>query len=219
LKILGIDVCTGFCSVAVVDGGTLRVLKHEPMIRGHAERLAPMVSEVCDEAGIAPTDFDGIAVTTGPGSFTGARLGVSFARGLAMATGIPAVGVTVFEALAAGHGGEVIIALDGKNGSFLLQRLTNGHPATEPAEFLPEAIADISSDSPFAIIGPAAAALFAMLAIGTQNRATLPTANDVTAQTVALLGTAKLQIDRPELPAPLYLRPADAKPQAIVSLS
>ena len=71
------------------------------MDRGQAERLLPMLEEMLAEAGVGWRDLDGIGVVTGPGNFTGVRLAVAAARGLALALGIPAVGVTVFEALAA----------------------------------------------------------------------------------------------------------------------
>jgi tRNA threonylcarbamoyladenosine biosynthesis protein TsaB len=74
------------------------------MSRGQAERLAPMVSEGAREARVAFADIDRIAVTTGPGSFTGVRVGLSFARALALALGKPCLGVSTLEALALEEG-------------------------------------------------------------------------------------------------------------------
>lgn len=98
--VLGIDTALDACSVAIVrDGETLAQIS-EQMNRGQAERLAPMVREAAAQAGVSFNQFDRIAVTTGPGSFTGVRVGLSFARALALALAKPCVGVSTLEALA-----------------------------------------------------------------------------------------------------------------------
>jgi tRNA threonylcarbamoyladenosine biosynthesis protein TsaB len=102
--VLGIDTSQDACSVAIVDGGRTLAHVHEPMTRGQAERLAPMVREAAQQAGSPLAQLDRIAVTTGPGSFTGVRVGLSFARALALALGKPCLGVSSLEALALGEG-------------------------------------------------------------------------------------------------------------------
>ncbi len=97
--ILGFDTSGPHCAAALLDGGRIAVGRLEPMARGQAERLMPMLEEVLAEAGIAWTDLAAIGVGTGPGNFTGIRIGVSAARGLAMSLRIPAVGVTSTDAL------------------------------------------------------------------------------------------------------------------------
>lgn len=100
MLVLGIDTSLDACSVAIVrDGKTLAHL-HETMNKGQAERLAPMVREVAQQAGVAFADIDRVVVTTGPGSFTGVRVGLSFARTLALSLGKPCLGVSTLEALA-----------------------------------------------------------------------------------------------------------------------
>lgn len=98
--VLAIDTALDACSVAIVrDGETLASLS-EPMNRGQAERLAPMVRDAAEGAGITFAQLDRIAVTTGPGSFTGVRVGLSFARALALSLNKPCIGVSTLEALA-----------------------------------------------------------------------------------------------------------------------
>jgi len=102
--VLAIDTSLDACSVAILRDGVVLASCSEPMQRGQAERLAPMVQEIAQGAGIAFADLDRIAVTTGPGSFTGVRVGLSFARALALAVGKPCIGVSTLEALALAEG-------------------------------------------------------------------------------------------------------------------
>src|SRR5579872_2478679 len=103
MRILAIDTALAACSAAVLDTEQAVISAHESlaMTRGHAEALMPLVARVLDRAKCDFSEIDRIAVTTGPGSFTGLRVGISAARGLALAAGKPAVGLSTLAAYAA----------------------------------------------------------------------------------------------------------------------
>ena len=102
MKILAVDTATAACSAALMSDGEIIAARHEAMMRGHAEALLPMVEAVM--AGVAYDTLGLIAATVGPGAFTGLRVGLAAARGLALAGGLPMIGVTPLEALAHGAG-------------------------------------------------------------------------------------------------------------------
>ncbi len=97
--ILAFDTSAAHCAAALLRGDKTLVARVEGMKRGQAERLMSLLEEVLAEGGLTWTDLDAIGVGTGPGNFTGIRISVSAARGLALGLGIPAVGVTGFESL------------------------------------------------------------------------------------------------------------------------
>src|ERR1700686_4912301 len=103
MLILAIDTALDACAAGVLDteAGKLVAQQSLAMKRGHAEALMPLIARVMKESGIAFTSLDRIAVTTGPGSFTGLRVGLSAARGIALAAGKPVVGLTTLTAYAA----------------------------------------------------------------------------------------------------------------------
>lgn len=101
MKILAVDTALGACSVAITADGKTLGHRWVAMPRGHAEALAPMVEEAMGEAGLGFADLDRLAVTTGPGTFTGQRVRLAFMRGLRIALGRPLVGLTTLETMAA----------------------------------------------------------------------------------------------------------------------
>jgi tRNA threonylcarbamoyladenosine biosynthesis protein TsaB len=103
MLILAIDTALDACSAAVLDTDASNIVAQEsqPMKRGHAEALMPLLARVMKASGVAFASLDRIAVTTGPGSFTGLRVGLSAARGIALAAGKPVVGLTTLTAYAA----------------------------------------------------------------------------------------------------------------------
>ncbi|MEM1297764.1 MAG: tRNA (adenosine(37)-N6)-threonylcarbamoyltransferase complex dimerization subunit type 1 TsaB [Pseudomonadota bacterium] len=128
--ILGIDTSAGQCAVALV--GDWVWARSEAMQRGHAEALFPMIEAVLAEAGVGYADLTRVGVCTGPGSFTGIRVGVAAARGLALGCGIPAIGITRFEALADPGLMEESIALPGRAGTSYVQNFARGLATGEP---------------------------------------------------------------------------------------
>ena len=99
MLVLGINTVADACEAALVRDGVVIADYAEPMNQGHDARLAPVVETLMQRAGIAFSQLDRVAVVVGPGSFTGVRVGVAFARGLALSLDIPAVGVTSLEAI------------------------------------------------------------------------------------------------------------------------
>lgn len=131
--VLAIDSALDACSVALVRDGITLAHISERMNRGQAERLAPMVREAAQQAGVAFDQIDRVAVTTGPGSFTGVRVGLSFARALALSLGKPCIGVSTLQALALEEGEDGLrAALIETPGASYVALYENGAPLIAP---------------------------------------------------------------------------------------
>lgn len=133
--ILSLDTTGGACSASLVD--TAKVLAHasEPMTRGHAERLAPMVAELIARANITAKDIDKIAVCTGPGSFTGQRVAMAFARGFALPRKIPVVGLDALRVTAEAlrfDDALVGVMRDIRRGQVFYASYSHGRPLSPP---------------------------------------------------------------------------------------
>jgi tRNA threonylcarbamoyladenosine biosynthesis protein TsaB len=157
------------CSVALARGDEVLASLSETMQRGQAERLAPMVGEAVSGAGLAFADIDRIAVTTGPGSFTGVRVGLSFARALALALNKPCIGVNTLEALALADGEDGLrAALIETPGACYAALYEDGSPLLSPRAVERDAHADAlrvaSAGRTFSIVGPGAVVDVAALA-------------------------------------------------------
>ncbi|MCZ4297288.1 tRNA (adenosine(37)-N6)-threonylcarbamoyltransferase complex dimerization subunit type 1 TsaB [Henriciella marina] len=145
MLILGINTSGPACDVAVVQAGSCLSERREEMVRGQDARLPAIVAACMDDAGYTLQDIDRIGVVTGPGSFTGIRVGVAFARGLSLALKVPCIGVTALEAaLPAGQQGSAIVALPAKRRppdlSYWVQRFRTGAATGEPEELGLDAI-------------------------------------------------------------------------------
>src|SRR5437764_13852041 len=105
MRVLAIDTALEACAAAVLDTSAsgLAASETRAMARGHAEALMPLIARVMAAARLEFTQIDRIAVTTGPGSFTGVRVGIAAARGIALAADKPAVGLSTLAAFAAPH--------------------------------------------------------------------------------------------------------------------
>ena len=141
--LLAIDTTGPNCSVALRVPGRADVCETDVIGRGHAEHLAPMVARLLDQSGLSPKDVDRLAVTVGPGSFAGTRVGIAFIRGLAIATGAETVGLNNLDILASQilEAGPVIALHDAKRGEVIISVKQDG--ATRDPERLD--VAQISS--------------------------------------------------------------------------
>jgi tRNA threonylcarbamoyladenosine biosynthesis protein TsaB len=215
VSILAFDSAGPGCSAAVWRDGDILSRRSAAMERGQAEHLVPMIATVLEEAGIRATGLDLIAVTTGPGAFTGLRIALATARGLALASDVPVMGVTSFAAVAAQvplaerQGRRLIVALESKRAEFYLQAFgKNGQAEGEGGLVAPADCDRWLPDEPLLLAGDAAERLAAALPKRAMARASSPGIPD--AAVIARLAAAAWRPGtRPPPPRPLYLRPPD----------
>ncbi|MGO8714084.1 MAG: tRNA (adenosine(37)-N6)-threonylcarbamoyltransferase complex dimerization subunit type 1 TsaB [Rhizomicrobium sp.] len=217
MKLLAVDTALGACSVAVLDGDTVRAHRFIAMPRGHAEALAPMVEEVLREAGLGLAGVDRLAVTTGPGTFTGQRVGLAFMRGLRLALKRPLIGVTTLDAMAA-----AAVAESGRSWAAVLHEAKRG-------EVYATLVSAGKTVLPVQVAGFAAMMAEVEAAAGAETLAFAGTAAEAAANWYRERGgqAALTSIRQPDalwvarlaaraaepsgVPKPLYLRPPDAK--------
>jgi tRNA threonylcarbamoyladenosine biosynthesis protein TsaB len=219
MRLLGLDSATRACSVAVWRDGEVEAHRFQLGERGQAELLMPMVVEVMAEANTAFDRLDGLAVTVGPGSFTGLRIGLAAARGMARAGDLPLAGVTTFEAFAAGvperlrAGRPVIVVIDTKRADVYVQRFTAELvPADAAAALPPEAIPELLSDASTVMAGDGVHLVHdALSASGRSFDDAATAAPDAAA--VAALAAGRIGAIEPGLmPEPFYLHPPAVGP-------
>jgi len=171
------------------------------MAKGQSERLMTMLEDVLADAGLDWDRLDAIGVGTGPGNFTGIRISVAAARGLSLGLGIPAVGVSLLDALAVGASGPTLACLDARHGAGYFQRFGYGDPAPFVA-----AIADLKEEAVgVTCVGDIADDIAHHIGAKQAPAAYAP------ASAIARLACQRFggQVERP---APCYLRAADAAP-------
>ncbi|KAA0685103.1 tRNA (adenosine(37)-N6)-threonylcarbamoyltransferase complex dimerization subunit type 1 TsaB [Azospirillum brasilense] len=216
MRVLGLDTATSGCSAALWDDGAVTVRRREPMARGQAEALVPLAQAALAEAGCAFDALDRIAVTVGPGAFTGLRIALAAARGFALAAGLPVVGVTSFDAVAHGlpegerDGRALLVAVDSRRTEPFLQLFhPDLTPFGEPAMLDPAAVPGwldgFLPTGPLLVAGDGAGSLRPLLEDRPKTDfAAGPGTPD--AAVVAALGAVR----EVGLPAqPFYLRPPD----------
>jgi len=207
--VLGIDAACAACSAALWRDGHIVARRLTAQSRGQAEILVPLIQQVLAEAGLGWAQLSRLAVTIGPGSFTGVRVALATARGLALATGLPLVGLSTFEVIAhglpegEGAGRELLVAVDSRRAELFFQRFSAElAPLGEPWQAEP---ATLVLDRPLLVAGDGAPRVRA--ALGDQPRlawAEGPGLPD--AAVVAALGASRSPGPPPR---PLYLRAPD----------
>lgn len=221
MRILAIDTSTDACSAAVWNDGRICERLKE-MSRGHAEALLPLVLATMSDANSRFDELDLLAVTVGPGAFTGVRIGLAAARGMALAAGLPCLGITSLDAIAAAvepedaAAGPLLVVIDSKRGDVYAQVFVSGAPAALP--FLADAgsLADRLPQGPVLVAGDATAAVLPVLkALGINVRAAAVPGYP-TAACIATLAACRWRngpASAQPMPLPLYLRPPATGPQ------
>jgi tRNA threonylcarbamoyl adenosine modification protein YeaZ len=225
MRVLAIDTALEACSAAVLDTeqGGISARESLPMVRGHAEALLPLIARVMDSAGLEFAALDRIAVTTGPGSFTGLRVGIAAARGIALAAGKPAVGLSTLAAyaaplIAADDTVPVVAVIDARHDHVYLQVFGPGGRTvvTPRVASLREALRAAATGAP-RLIGTAAEMLAAAWPAGQRAPRLVDARRAPDVDWVARLGAAATDTGVP--PKPLYLRAPDAQPQNAAQLA
>jgi tRNA threonylcarbamoyl adenosine modification protein YeaZ len=222
MNILALDTSMGACSAAVLraDGAAMSLHVREAlMARGHAEALMPMVAEVLAEAGIEPRQLDLIAATVGPGSFTGVRIAIAAARGLALATpaklyGTDSLAVMARGALSRGLSlhGPFAVAVDARRGMIYLGIYDAGGARREgPLLISPADAAKLLPPDLNLAVGNGGALLAE--ACARQGRTIGCALPDLQPSAAPLAEIALEARESAEILRPLYLRPPDARPQ------
>jgi tRNA threonylcarbamoyladenosine biosynthesis protein TsaB len=218
--VLALDSAGSGCSVLIADGETVLAVERVETVHGQAERLLPMVDAVMRKAGLSASALDIVGTTTGPGSFTGIRIGLATVRGIALATRARSVGVTAFEAVAAGlplraherDAGFLLVALESRREDLYIQFFDHalrrlGHPTAALPAQLDEALSRLGA-APLFVAGDAAQRAANMLLPRSDIIVVEGSAPDATGVLGAVLHHARSgELHSP--PLPLYLRPPD----------
>jgi len=220
MTLLAFDTSMAACSAAIWrDGEGVLAHRCSAMARGHAEALFPMIRAVMADAGIGFPELQAIAVTRGPGSFTGVRVAVAAARGLSLATGKPLLAATSLEVIARGAMRRLtarqasepfVVAMDARRGQLYCQQFAAGHAVSDPQALTPEDCADTLPHEECVAVGSGAVLL--AQAAGAARRV-LVLDPDILPDAADLAAVCAGRAPEPGPLMPLYLRAPDAKPQ------
>ena len=217
--LLAIETAGSRCSAAVARGDLVLAAESLALRHGHAEALLPMIERVMAAAGLRPSQLDAIAATIGPGGFTGIRVGLAAARGIALAVGARLVGVTGFAAVAAGvtaiDGARceaLLVALDSRRDDLYVQLFAAGGlaPLAAPEALLPDRLADyvvrLAGNTKLLVAGDDAERAAAALSQHAEIAVAIGSAPDAR----RVIAAARQQPGNAADPVrPLYLRPPD----------
>lgn len=211
--LLALDTTNAWCIAALRRPGHDDLVRAERIGRGHAERLAPMVAELLADAGLPPADLSKIGVATGPGSFAGTRVGCAFARGLALATGADAAGVSNLAVIARMADpllqARIAVVHDARRGELVVQLFDRGQAAGEPERLTMQAAADWLrplAETGVRPVGSGAAVLRAALERTDWPDDVFKEGPDLDPRVLLDLADASTAP-----PSPFYARPPDAK--------
>jgi tRNA threonylcarbamoyladenosine biosynthesis protein TsaB len=211
VNVVAFDCSTQACSAAVRVDGRIVAYRSVDLERGQAEVLMPMVMSVLADAGLRWADVHLIGVTVGPGTFTGLRIGLAAARGMALAGGLPVAGVTTTETVAMAvpqderRGRTVLATIDGKRADLFVQAFAEDlSPLGSPFAMMPDEAPRLFP-GPLALAGGGVARLRAVL----PEALIASSASVPDARVVAELAERRFAAGQALAPEPLYLRPPD----------
>ncbi len=217
MRILAFDCAGAHCSAAVVVDSVVVAVRRIAADRGHAQILLPLLQDVLAEAGLGFGDIDRFAATTGPGSFTGIRVALAAARGLALGTGKPAIGVSVFAAIAAQAARDgiaadrLLVAVESRRAALFLQLYdAAARPLGGPAMVAPDGIADWLGPGLVSLAGDAVWRVAASL--GDRIIPLDPPPAFVDPAILAMIAADRTPCAPP---APFYIREPDARPNPV----
>jgi len=211
--ILALDSSGAACSTALWRRGAVVARRYREMARGHAEVLMPMLVETMAEAGESLSALNAVAVTVGPGAFTGIRIGLAAARGIGLAADIPVVGVTTFAAVAEAVSEKeranrrLLVLLDSKRGDVFVQEFSSERTAIGlPTILSPDAALDRLASGSFILAGDGIAVVRSQVDAASPDVAYSAVDGPADACWVAQLAVRSIA-ERTDLPpTPLYLR-------------
>lgn len=209
---LALDTASHLCAAAIYDDSNNKILGEavEDIGRGHAERLMDVIEKCLGSASLEYSNLDKVICTTGPGSFTGVRVGLSTARGIALGLSIPIIGLSALDALAheAGSDAPLLTLLDARREEAYALWRGDEISLPTPCAARYDVLAEIFDGKIFDICGSGAAEF---LARANQSH---PVLHELTAAPIATIARLGARLDEKTATSePLYLRTPDAKPQ------